>query len=170
MTRHVSMDGVYMSDDGMMGDSADYYNIGAEPVLMGAEPVMMGGMGLARSTSSAAKKAIAAKRKSTAKNAKVTRAAAKKVAKSKSSPAVKKEAQAIASAAAQLAERVKKLSMMAGVEPALMGDADFGEVQMYGEDDGMMGGAIDFLKTPTGMALGAIIAIVGFVAYQKYKK
>jgi hypothetical protein len=54
-----------------------------------------------------------------------------------------------------------------GAEPVLMGDADFGEVQMYGEDEGMMGGLMDTLKSPIGMAA---VAAAAFLVWKKMKK
>jgi hypothetical protein len=65
------------------------------------------------------------------------------------------------------------IEQFSGVEPLLMGEADFGDAdfgaieEFDGEDDGMMGGLMDTLKSPMGMAA---LAIGGYYLWKKMKK
>lgn len=63
------------------------------------------------------------------------------------------------------------IEQFSGVEPLLMGEADFGDADFgdadFGEDDGMMGGLMDTLKSPMGMAA---LAIGGWFLWKKMKK
>jgi membrane protein involved in colicin uptake len=63
------------------------------------------------------------------------------------------------------------IEQFSGVEPELMGEDDFGDADFgdadFGEDDGMMGGLVDTLKSPAGMAA---LAIGGWFLWKKMKR
>lgn len=63
------------------------------------------------------------------------------------------------------------IEQFSGVEPMLMGEDDFGDADFgdadFGEDDGMMGGLVDTLKSPAGMAA---LAIGGWFLWKKMKR
>lgn len=63
------------------------------------------------------------------------------------------------------------IEQFSGVEPQLMGDADFGAIEQFsGEDDGMMGGALDMLTKPFLGPVNALHVIAFAAGYMLGKK